>query len=245
MTELALTSLANSGLAPNVMVQKVTSTPKRRSRCARSTVQMLVVGQSLRMTRRSQRRAPRPPSIINTHARPQSLPTVVRRSARRLAQGHGRCARCTHQLNDCRTCGTSTVCERRSCSVGSSSAAGACARALRARRTSAQQRQAPSQGAHAPRSRGTAARHSAQLGGSLQAAAGGGGRGAGRSAPNAARQAVAPRHRAGSARVAQTPCHVACCRRTLTARACDGCGASGAVLASARAGVGGVPTRPA
>jgi hypothetical protein len=57
------------------MVQKVTSTPKRRSRCARSTVQMLVVGQSLRMARRSHSVAPSPLSVISTHASPQSLST--------------------------------------------------------------------------------------------------------------------------------------------------------------------------
>ena len=128
-----------------MMVQNVTSTPKRRSRCARSTVQMLVVGHSLRMTRRSQRRAPRPPSIISTHAKPQSLPTAAGRSARMLVHQQACAPARTHQLNDCRTCGTSTVWDWRSCSAASSSADGACARALRARHTSAaaRERQTP------------------------------------------------------------------------------------------------------
>lgn len=140
--ERARASLAKSGFAPSVMVQNVTSTPKRRSRCARSTVQMLVVGQSRRMTRRSHRSAPRPPSVISTHASPQSLraavsvglrPSGSARTAARCAAVRGAQA---HQLNDWRTCGTSTVCDLRASCAASPSAAGVGVRALRGTSTS-------------------------------------------------------------------------------------------------------------
>jgi hypothetical protein len=75
-TRSSRTSCAKSGFAPSVTVQKVTSSPKRRSRCAKSIVQMLVVGQSDRKAGKSHCLAPSARRIISTQAKPQSLCTA-------------------------------------------------------------------------------------------------------------------------------------------------------------------------
>ena len=126
------------------------------------------------------------------HAREAAVPS--RRRAWPSAS-HLRCCGGAHQLNDWRTCGTSTVCERRASSAASPSAAGACARELQKRsiRQHAPERRARATAASAPRSRGAAARHSTQLGRRLSAAAGRSWRGARRGAARAAR-GLAARH---------------------------------------------------
>ena len=123
----ARASFSTAGFAPSVTVQKVTSAPKRRSRYARSTVQMLVVGHRLQSDRRSMSCTPRPRSSISTHARPQSLHDmacgaargrppprcrhrpILTHSRRSQAKGPGPAGRrrAAHQLKHCRTWGTS------------------------------------------------------------------------------------------------------------------------------------------
>jgi hypothetical protein len=74
---------------------------------------------------------------MSTQARPQSLAAALGSQPHRLTKKRRDSAQLAHQLNDWRTCGTSTECDRRASCAASPSAAGACARALPRKRASA------------------------------------------------------------------------------------------------------------